>query len=350
MTHTRITWSEDDSAKIEKLQELGLSVDPQMGNPSGPIEVKRFALAIMESDKAGELADLLPWLLTRGLGNHIFEQEDVVAQAIMTPALHAALIPVLEQILHNFVYNHDCAHAFQTPVPCIAKSQNADMMAMALPLFPEALRRTSWNYSTNWGNLACDYLDVGGDPDGLIESLNILLNSQTADPSGSFLLRTKEEKLSQHLCSQGFIRLLNHKRVAESSSLKTLLQPYAGEILEDTSTDDPMWRENTYILTSVYPNGVAGITYSTSQTNGRYTDLKCLKKLNYAFTFCATPIDIATIGIRLFEQTNNTAGATRIREAARQAAVSLRQFFAADLPQNPETDPNPTGLSLDPHL
>lgn len=349
MTHTRITCSEDDSAKVEELQKLGLSIDPQMGYPSGPIGAKRFALAIMRSDKAGELADLLPWLLTRGLGNHIFEQKNVVAQAIMTPALHAALIPVLEPILHNFVYNHDCAHAFLTPAHCIAKSQNADMMAMALRLFPEALKRASWD-STNWGNLACDYLDVGGDPDGLIGSLKILINSQTADPSDSFLPRTQEEKLSQHLCSQGFIRLLNHKRVAESSSLKTLLQPYAGEILEDTSTDDPLWRENTYILTSVYPNRVAGITYSTSQRKGIYTDLKCLEKPNYVFTFCAAPIDIATIAIHLFEQTNKTAGAAKIREAARQAAVSLRQFFAADLPQNPETDPNPTGLSLDPHL
>lgn len=324
MTFKAIIWTDNDRANTIKLEDLGESAG-QIGRPSGPIGKTRIASTIMRNGKAGELAELLPWLLTRALGEHIYEQEKIVSLAALNPALHDSLKSVLAPILHDFVHNGNEASTFLNPAHQIAKSQNADLMAIALPLFPEALKRATWA-SSNFGNLACDYLDMGGNPDSLIDSLGLLLNSQADDPDGSFCRQNKEAKLAKHLCSQGFIRLLGHPRINESNKLAQLLQPYAGEIIEDDPKITPLFREDIYVLACIQGNRT-GFAYAPRNEYAHYITINHLSPLKGAFINRARPEDIAETALRLFERMKNITNNSDISTPAHLAVKTLKAEF-----------------------
>lgn len=323
MAYKEMTWTDDDVAKMGQLQDLGESVE-KMNRPSGPIGATRIAMTVMRSEKASEMASLLPWLLTRKLGNHIFEQEKIVARAALTPSVHEALKSVLPPILHDFVYDSDCAGTFLTPAHCIAKSDDADLIAMALPLFPEALKRASWA-SSNFGNLSCDLLDIGGNPDDIIPPLKSILESQTDDPESAFCRQNKEVKLAKFLCSQGFMRLLNHPRVKESKPLTRLLQPYAGEIIEDDRKTAPLFRKDIYVLASIQGKRT-GFTWAPSAEYARYVPINHVSAFKGEFIERSKPEDVAEIAIRLFEKMKDIPN-RGISSPAHRAVKSLKSEF-----------------------
>lgn len=323
MAYKEIIWTDDDVAKMEQLQDLGESVET-MNRPSGPIGATRIAMTVMRSERASELAAFLPWLLTRKLGNHIFEQEKVVAHATLTPSVHDALKSVLPPILHDFVYDSDCAGTFLTPAHCIAKSGDADLIKMALPLFPEALKRASWA-SSNFGNLACDLLDIGGNPDDIIPPLSAILKGQTDDPESSFCRQNKEVKLAKFLCSQGFIRLLNHPHLKESKPLTRLLQPYAGEIIEDDRKTAPLFRKDIYVLASIQGKQT-GFTWAPSAEYPRYVPINHVSPFKGEFISNANPADIVEVALRLFGNMKDVPN-RGISVPAHRAVKSLKSEF-----------------------
>lgn len=64
-----ILWNEDDVAQMKALQALGESVEVGAGGHCGPVGVCTLSRIILRSHKADEFAALLPWVLTRKLGN-----------------------------------------------------------------------------------------------------------------------------------------------------------------------------------------------------------------------------------------------------------------------------------------
>jgi hypothetical protein len=81
---------------------------------------------------------------------------------------------------------------------------------MAKPYFPDALKGATWS-PHNFGNLACNYLDMGGDSRDLKEGLNIILDTKKECPHNEFFYwEGSESEIGKHICDKGFIRLLNH--------------------------------------------------------------------------------------------------------------------------------------------
>lgn len=293
-----ITWTDDDVQKMSQLQALGESIRSGLGEHCGPIGARNIAISILRSERAAELAPLLPWLLMRKLGNHIHEQDDIVPLAIRIPALGKTLKPILPELLADFVYDGDTAGSFLSTAHGIAKSKDTEYIAMTLPLLPEALRRASWA-TQNFGNLACDFLDMGGSPDDLIGPVKAIFESQQDDAENAFCRQTKEAKLAKHLCSGGFIYLLNHPRVKESKELTKLLQPYSGHIILDDTITQSIFRTHIYVLACIQGNR-AGLAWAPSDEYARYTSINYLSPLKGEFLKTSHPADIAEIAIKLF--------------------------------------------------
>lgn len=325
---------------IECLHALAKSVNPDTKYPSGSVGISRVVGVVLSSDKAEEIAPLLPWVLTK-LENKFVELSVTLTRAINIPALHETLHPLLPKILEQLLQITKCAGFFLGPAHAIARSQNESLFTTIRPFLPEALKRASWD-SSSWGNLACAHLDMNGNPDDLIESLNILLSSQIEDQE-----TPKEKKLSQHLCSQGFIRLLNHKRVAESPNLQNLLKHYAGHIIVDNDPPYPELHNSICILTSIHPNGATGITYMNSLDQGAYVNIDSLDKLRYNFALCLSFNDIPTIAQRLFERMKE-ARDNNVREKAHLAFDALKNFLKAPCVANRCDGGNPNILAAEP--
>ena len=133
--------------------------------------------------------------------------------------------------------------------------QNQELILAARPFLARALFPASQS-PDNFGRLACDYLDMDGEVEDLINPVKLILKSQQGKSfGGSF--RSPEEHLARHLCCEGFIAFLNHPRLKESSDLTNLLRPFAGQIIPDQTDDTPsVCKNNTRILVLMQGNDV----------------------------------------------------------------------------------------------
>lgn len=308
-------WTAEDTAQKERLQELVTKHFGQdSGTISGPIGIRSASTCLMEKDReaAEEFAPLLPWVLTRGLNRHIFDLENCVAAAIFcnSRAVHDALLPHLPSLFQRFVESDETADLFIFPAYAIAQCQNAELQEAAKPFFPEALKRITWA-PQNFGNLACAWLDIGGDPKALLEPLQVILNSQQGDPDGSFCPQIKEVKLGKHLCNAGFIDFLNHKKTQSCRPLRQKLYPFAGCMVE----------RKVSVLTSIQNNEPRifwardlGYAYCVSSGN--------LSPLVYDFTNGVSSADIVNADSDLFRQMRQVPRKD-IRRPAEQAVTQV---------------------------
>lgn len=157
------------------------------------------------------------------------------------------------------------------PASVIKNTHNSVIIQEALPFLAQALFPASES-PDNFGRLACDYLDMGGDINALIDLVKLILKSQEDELYGENSA-SPEERLARHLCCEGFISFLNHPRLKESSDLTNLLRPFAGQIIPDQRENMPEFlRSNTCVLVSLQEDMTAFVW--GARTGGlRYTQI-----------------------------------------------------------------------------
>lgn len=241
-----------------------------------------------------------------------------------SPSVHAALLPYFSDIMKSYAAETTASY-FLDPARALVNAQNLELFLAAKPHFAEALKRATWA-TQNFGNLACNWLDMGGEPEALIEPLKIVLDSQQADAEDSFMRQSREAKLGKHLCQFGFIRLLNHPRIQENSTLYQMTFPFAGSAIEDKSGSEPV-----AVLTAIQ-GGAVGIFWSPYMEYARYAPVNHMLNLKWDFIKGASSADVAQVAQNLFEQQAKIPRrdiSTQAHRAAKMVGAEFRQDYAA---------------------
>ncbi len=216
------------------------------------------------------------------------------------PKFLEAIPLFLEAVLREV---HGGAFYALRPASVIKNTHNSAIIQGALPFLAQALTPASQS-PDNFGRLARDYLDMGGDIKALIDPVKLILRSQEDGLYGKNP-GSPEERLARHLCCEGFISFLNHPRLKDSPELANLLRPFAGRIIPDQRENIPEFlRSNTCVLVSLQGDMPAFV--SGARTGGlRYTPIRDLRGFKAEFNDYAGTAAVAAVARDLFQAKQN---------------------------------------------
>lgn len=203
------------------------------------------------------------------------------------------------------------------PASVIKNTHNSAIIQEALPFLARALFPAS-ETPDNFGRLACDYLDMGGDIKALIDPVKLILRSQEYELYGKNP-GSPEERLARHLCCEGFISFLNHPRLKESPELTNLLRPFAGQIIPDQRKEMlELLRSNACVLVSLQGDMPAFVW--GARTGGlRYTPIRDLRGFKAGFNDYAGTGAVAVVARDLFQAKQNDRFVGKVARGAVRA-------------------------------
>lgn len=312
-------WTKDDQAKLQELEKLVVAIEnPLQQRFLIRKRISTLALIVLNEGSPDDFAKFLPWLLNPTLFDPN-DQEIVLCAAIrsQSPTVHQALLPLLSDTMKTISIGDTHADSFLFPAFALARCNNLELIETSQPYFLEALKRST-GLPTNFGNLACAWLDIGSDPETLIAPLKTILDSQSDN-----------EKLTAHLCSLGFIKLLNHPRITECEALKKMTIPFAGQIFDKPSVSFSF--NNPLLLVHISENK----TYVAWQG-----DLEAVTSFQFSYPLPMSPAFVAAVseekmisGIHTLLEQIKTRNDTATQATAQ---VAFEILNSASLPESPQ--------------